>query len=42
VRVDVYDDGEIETLLFVAEFDSVPCAGETISKDAGGYFKAEV
>lgn len=39
MRVEVYEDGDIETKLFVAEFDSVPRVGETVSKDAGGYFQ---
>ena len=38
MRVEVYDDGEIEAEHFAGEFDIAPRIGETISKDAGGYF----
>ncbi len=39
MRVEVCEDGDSGACLFVAEFDSVPRVGETISKEAGGYFK---
>jgi len=39
VQVEVFDDGEIESELFHGEFDAIPRVGETITRDAGGFFR---
>lgn len=38
MQIEVFDEAETEKLLFTSDFDFLPRIGETISKDAGGYF----
>ena len=36
--VEVFEGEDLEKLLFVAEFDFLPCVGEHLARDTEGYF----
>jgi hypothetical protein len=37
--VEVFEDEDLEKLLFVAEFDFLPRVGEHLARDTEGYFE---